>query len=329
MHINPVIAINDLHNYLVKEDYTLSESVLNTFIMMEEICYNNDFNILEWHLLLPLIKCSSYFINVINLLGGNADLTVNIIMDFYKDRDDPLDSYQSDQRLYSKDDEELPNIRKLFIDESIHNAITRKHKIIDEFDLILGFLNVIDILTPLFNNGLYYEKKLQTPYNTLSHILGDYHKDLFIKFDDIRGEIDKMITTTYDIAISFAGEDREIAKKISDLLKQKNYKVFYDEYEKSNLWGKDLYSYLSEVYSSKAKFCLMIISKNYANKTWTNHERKAAQAKAFNENSEYILPLRLDDTSIPGLLGTIGYIDYNNSSIEEIVDLLIKKLNIK
>jgi hypothetical protein len=327
MHINPEIAINDLHNYLFKEDYTLTDSVLNTFNMMEEICFKNDFNILEWHLLLPLIKCSPMFIDIIKLLGGNADLSVNIIMDFYKKHDDPLDSYQLDEQLYSIDDEELLNIRKLFINESIHIATTRKHKLIDEFDLILGFLNVIDEFSPLFYNCTFFEKKLHTPYNTLSHILGDYHKELFIKFDDIRGEINKLITTTYDIAISFAGEDREIAKKISDLIKQKNYKVFYDEYEKSNLWGKDLYSYLSEVYSKKAKFCLMIISANYANKTWTNLERKAAQAKAFKENREYILPLRLDNTSIPGLLDTTGYIDYNNSSIEEIVDLLINKLS--
>ncbi len=326
MHINPEMAINDLHNYLVKEDYTLTDTVLNTFIMMEEICFKNDFNIVEWHLLLPLIKCSPMFIDIIKLLGGNADLSVKIIMAFYKKHDDPLDSYQ-DEQLYSIDDEELPNIRKLFINESIHIATTRKHKLIDELDLILGFLNVIDEFSPIFNNGTFVEKKLQTPYNTLSHILGNYYKELFVKFDDIRGEINKLITTTYDIAISFAGEDREIAKKISDLIKQKNYKVFYDEYEKSNLWGKDLYSYLSEVYSKKAKFCLMIISANYANKTWTNLERKAAQAKAFKENREYILPLRLDDTSIPGLLDTTGYIDYNNSSIEEIVDLLINKLS--
>jgi hypothetical protein len=327
MHINPEIAIIDLHNYLVKEDYTLTDTVLNTFIMMEEICFKNDFNILEWHLLLPLIKCSPTFIEIIKLLGGNVDLTANIIMDFYKKYDDPLDSYQSDQNLYSIDEEELPNIRKLFINESIYIAKTRKHKLIDELDLILGFLNVIDEFSPLFENGMYTEKKLQTPFNTLSHILGEYHEELFVKFDDIRGEINKLIKTTYDIAISFAGEDREIAKKISDLIKQKKYKVFYDEYEKSNLWGKDLYSYLSDVYSKKAKFCLMIISANYANKTWTNLERKAAQAKAFKENHEYILPLRLDDTSIPGLLDTTGYIDYNNSSLEEIVDLLINKLS--
>jgi len=70
----------------------------------------------------------------------------------------------------------------------------------------------------------------------------------------------------------------------------------------------------------------MIISVNYRDKQWTNHERKAAQARAFSQNKEYILPLKLDDTEIPGLNETIGYVDYRQSNTEEIVDLLEHKL---
>ena len=66
--------------------------------------------------------------------------------------------------------------------------------------------------------------------------------------------------------------------------------VFYDEYEKADLWGKNLYDHLSDVYRKRARFCLMLLSKHYAAKQWTNHERQAAQARAFSENQEYILP---------------------------------------
>jgi hypothetical protein len=68
------------------------------------------------------------------------------------------------------------------------------------------------------------------------------------------------------------------------------------------------------------------VSRNYKNKQWTNHERKAAQARAFRENREYILPIRLDDTQIDGILETTGYIDYRNTEVEEIVSLLVEKL---
>ena len=132
---------------------------------------------------------------------------------------------------------------------------------------------------------------------------------------------------TYDLAISFAGEDRAIAEAIAQALIKLKFTVFYDKYEKADLWGKDLYSHLNDVYSKKAKYCLMIISNSYAKKHWTNHERKAAQAKAFTQNEEYILPLRLDDTEIPGLNITVGYINYTETGLEETVDLLKDKLS--
>lgn len=129
----------------------------------------------------------------------------------------------------------------------------------------------------------------------------------------------------YDIAISFAGEDRKIAEKIASSLKE-NWRVFYDEYEQASLWGKDLYAHLSSVYSEESRFCLMLISEHYVNKQWTNLERRAAQARAFRENQEYILPLRLDNASVDGVLDTVGYIDYRNVDLEHIINLINTKL---
>jgi hypothetical protein len=137
---------------------------------------------------------------------------------------------------------------------------------------------------------------------------------------------EKGSTNEYDIAISFAGEDRSVAESIAEKLKRDGVKVFYDTYEKATLWGKDLYEHLNDVYKNKAKFCLMVISNNYRDKQWTNHERKAAQARAFSQNKEYILPLKLDDTEIPGLNETIGYVDYRKSDSDEVVSLLKSKL---
>lgn len=42
----------------------------------------------------------------------------------------------------------------------------------------------------------------------------------------------------FDVALSFAGEDRQHAKKLADLLNACGYTVFYDEYEQADLWGK-------------------------------------------------------------------------------------------
>jgi len=131
---------------------------------------------------------------------------------------------------------------------------------------------------------------------------------------------------TYDVALSFAGEDRDEARKIANLLRENNLSVFYDEYERASLWGKNLYTHLSEVYQNKARYCLIFVSKNYAGKLWTRREREAAQARAFRENREYILPIKLDDTNVPGIEEIIGYIDLRTTSHDQVVKLLISKL---
>jgi len=131
----------------------------------------------------------------------------------------------------------------------------------------------------------------------------------------------------YHVAISFAEEDREIAENIACRMKSKGYYIFSDKYEQADFWGKDLYSHLTEIYTKKAKYCLMIISENYAEKQWTNLERRAAQARAFSQSKEYILPLKLDDTEIPGLVDTIGYVDYREVGLDEIINMLEFKLN--
>lgn len=130
----------------------------------------------------------------------------------------------------------------------------------------------------------------------------------------------------YDVAVSFAGEDRGTVQQYCDILSTKGLSVFYDKYEKIDLWGANLYDKLDGVYRTKASFCVIFISKHYAANVWTNHERRAAQARALQENRAYVLPVRLDDTEIPGIPPTIGYVDLRKISIEEIAEMTIQKV---
>src|SRR3972149_2916059 len=130
----------------------------------------------------------------------------------------------------------------------------------------------------------------------------------------------------YDVVISFAGEDREHAGRLAELLRGDSFAVFYDEYEEHDLWGKNLYEHLTEVYSKLGKYCVMFLSRHYAAKQWPTLERRAAQERAFKENREYILPIRIDGTEIPGMLDTVGYQDLREKSIEAVYEILKRKL---
>lgn len=135
-------------------------------------------------------------------------------------------------------------------------------------------------------------------------------------------------TTEHDIALSFAGEDRAYVEMVAEQLKVRGISVFYDRYEQANLWGKDLYVHLTEVYRCKARYTLMFISRHYKEKIWTNHERRAAQSRAIEESGEYILPARFDDTEIPGVLPTVGFIDLRANSPVQVALLVCEKLGV-
>lgn len=132
---------------------------------------------------------------------------------------------------------------------------------------------------------------------------------------------------TYDVVLSFAGEDRKYVEKIAYLLKSHGVKVFYDKFETSTLWGKDLYQYLNEIYKNKAKYCVAFISSNYIRKNWTLLELKSAQARDFECENEYILPIYLERVTVPGLNITTGYLNANEYSYDEIVGFIEEKLD--
>lgn len=135
-----------------------------------------------------------------------------------------------------------------------------------------------------------------------------------------------MSTQEFDVAFSFAGEQRTYVDTVYKTLNSHGIRVFYDGGQVASLWGKDLYQYLTDIYSRRARYCVVFLSQDYARKLWTRHELKAAQARAFKESEEYLLPARFDDTSIPGLLPTVAYVDLNQLTPEEFADLIMAKL---
>jgi hypothetical protein len=85
----------------------------------------------------------------------------------------------------------------------------------------------------------------------------------------------------YEVAISYATEDSEEAESLAVALREASLRVFFDRFEAAVLWGKDLYQHLHEIYSRRARFCIVLISENYVaqHKRWTRHELRAAQER--------------------------------------------------
>jgi hypothetical protein len=129
----------------------------------------------------------------------------------------------------------------------------------------------------------------------------------------------------YDVALSFAGEDRKLVEAVAEALTSQGIRIFFDSYELANLWGKDLGQHLDEVFGKKAAFVMIFVSKDFVAKPWPQHEFRSALSTAILKKGDYILPIRLDGSDLPGLQASMAYINANDMTPEQIAALFVKK----
>lgn len=133
----------------------------------------------------------------------------------------------------------------------------------------------------------------------------------------------------YDVALSFAGENRAFADAVASGLRGAGVTVFYDDFYAEDLWGADLAVKLREIYHDQSRYCIMILSRHYLEKMWPSHERQQAIERMISEKGKgYILPVRLDgfNDEVPGLSGSIGFLSVRSSNPQSVIDAFLRKI---
>ncbi|HEY3606215.1 MAG TPA: TIR domain-containing protein, partial [Pseudonocardiaceae bacterium] len=85
----------------------------------------------------------------------------------------------------------------------------------------------------------------------------------------------------FDVAVSFAGPDRRFVHEVVRRLKSGGVTVFYDEDHTATLWGENLVDLLHSIYSRRARYTMVFVSRHYLQSAWATHERRSAQERAF------------------------------------------------
>lgn len=95
--------------------------------------------------------------------------------------------------------------------------------------------------------------------------------------------------TSYDIALSFAGADRDVAKLLNDQLVQREVAVFYDLEEQHRILASKVEDYLAPIYASEASYVIPLLSPDYPNRIWTKFESDQFRGR-FGQNA--VIPIR-------------------------------------
>ena len=130
----------------------------------------------------------------------------------------------------------------------------------------------------------------------------------------------------WDVAVSFAGAQRDYVEQVASALKKRGVRCFYDADEQVRLWGTHLAEELPRIYAEESAAVVVFISAEYAGADWTRLERRAALARAVVEAGVYVLPARFDDSQLPGLLPDMVSVDLRRYAPEQFADLVAAKL---
>lgn len=93
----------------------------------------------------------------------------------------------------------------------------------------------------------------------------------------------------YDVALSFAGADRQFAKTLFDLLSDREVSVFYDENEQHRILAEKVEAYLNPIYRSEAAYVVPLLSPEYPKRIWTKFESEQFKNR-FGDRA--VIPLR-------------------------------------
>jgi hypothetical protein len=127
----------------------------------------------------------------------------------------------------------------------------------------------------------------------------------------------------YDLAISFAGENRELARRFANKFEIFDVNVFFDELYESNLLGKALSKQFTRIFNDDSAFVLCLLDKYHKEKVWTTFERETFKKRVAEEA---IIPVYLDETIFPGIPEDIYGIDFRIPVTEELMDDAIIKI---
>ena len=73
----------------------------------------------------------------------------------------------------------------------------------------------------------------------------------------------------WDVALSFAGAQRDYVKQVAQALQARGLRCFYDADEEIGLWGRYLAEELPTIYGEQAAAVVVFVSAEYAARDWT------------------------------------------------------------
>ncbi len=115
-----------------------------------------------------------------------------------------------------------------------------------------------------------------------------------------------MRTTRPKVFLSFAGNDRDMARRLADDLEVYGIEAFFDA--RDVVLGGNVVLSINRA-MAESQYYVLLWSANCVDRPWVDAEWAAAFAREINEERSFFFIVRLDETPLPPLLAVRRYLD--------------------
>lgn len=109
----------------------------------------------------------------------------------------------------------------------------------------------------------------------------------------------------YDVALSYASQDRDYVENFAKVLQDANLRVFYDKTDQEALKEANFYSLLEQVYGSWSRYIIIFYSWYYIDKHWPVFEMQSSIKDAVISHKDKIIILNLDNRPLIPVYGMV------------------------
>lgn len=125
---------------------------------------------------------------------------------------------------------------------------------------------------------------------------------------------------SYDVALSYASEQKHLVQRVAKLLKLEGLRVFYAPYHEWEFQGDDMITRFYQIYRYESRYVAAFVTDDYLRKDYTMHEAHSAMFREREEGRCPLIPILFGGASLPELDPDIEPIRVDKPQAVDIAD---------
>lgn len=125
---------------------------------------------------------------------------------------------------------------------------------------------------------------------------------------------------SYDVALSYAGEQERLVARVAKILEADGFRVFFAPRREEEFVGEDMISRFYRIYRYESRYVAAFVTEDYLKKDITKHEASTAMLRQKEEGRSCLIPFYFQGAKLDHLDQDVNYIPADGLREVEMAD---------